>query len=265
MKETDDQPTETATPRKQTNRENIVEQERRIIQLERDLIAAQARAESAEAACAEMREALRHTHPAEIWDKARMYYTSGHHLKTMEHPIVEWHRLKCEQVDKAITPTSGTATLERLRELEGEVERLKDGLFEMVATSVLSIHRPEHMAHVMARKILDGHKPSKTVALMHEHMKVRDEAEVERDALARENERLREEIDAVRAFVKAVRAAEPYLKTFENMLASSLSCDSRSHDNDREPRRRINDVLNALAALATPSAVQNVEQPPQPK
>ena len=36
---------------------------------------------------------------------------------------------------------------------------------------------------------------------------------------------------------------------FENTLASSLSCDSRSHDTDREPRRKLCEVLNALDDL----------------
>lgn len=44
----------------------------------------------------------------------------------------------------------------------------------------------------------------------------------------------------------AVSDAVPLLKHYENQLASSLSCDSRSHDNDREPRRQINAILNAI-------------------
>lgn len=44
----------------------------------------------------------------------------------------------------------------------------------------------------------------------------------------------------------SVRAAEPLLKHYERQLASSLSCDSRSHDNDREPRRMLNAILDAI-------------------
>lgn len=48
---------------------------------------------------------------------------------------------------------------------------------------------------------------------------------------------------------EAVNAAIPLLKFFENRLASSLSFDSRSHDNDREPRRQMNAILDAAAHL----------------
>lgn len=50
-----------------------------------------------------------------------------------------------------------------------------------------------------------------------------------------------------------VREAKPVLKHFENMLASSLSCDSRSHDADRKPRQLINAILDALAAVDEPN------------
>jgi len=46
-----------------------------------------------------------------------------------------------------------------------------------------------------------------------------------------------------------VREARPILMHFENTLAASLSCDSRSHDTDREPRRKLCEVLNALDDL----------------
>ena len=49
--------------------------------------------------------------------------------------------------------------------------------------------------------------------------------------------------------VSAVAAARPVLAGFERSLASSLSSDSRSHDQDREPRRQINEILAALTAL----------------
>ncbi len=47
----------------------------------------------------------------------------------------------------------------------------------------------------------------------------------------------------------AVSDAVPLLKHYRNQLASSLSCDSRSHDNDREPRRQINAILEAVNNL----------------
>lgn len=49
-----------------------------------------------------------------------------------------------------------------------------------------------------------------------------------------------------RPIENAVRAAEPLLKHYERQLAESLSCDSRSHDQDRKPRRLLNAILNAL-------------------
>lgn len=52
----------------------------------------------------------------------------------------------------------------------------------------------------------------------------------------------------------AVIEAIPLIKFFENRLASSLSCDSRSHDNDREPRRQLNAILDAAAKLQAASA-----------
>jgi hypothetical protein len=50
----------------------------------------------------------------------------------------------------------------------------------------------------------------------------------------------------MRPIENAVRAAEPLLKHYERQLAASLSCDSRSHDQDREPRRLLNAILDAL-------------------
>jgi hypothetical protein len=44
----------------------------------------------------------------------------------------------------------------------------------------------------------------------------------------------------------AVKAAAPVLRHFENELASSLSCDSRSHDADRGPRAQLREILDAL-------------------
>lgn len=49
-----------------------------------------------------------------------------------------------------------------------------------------------------------------------------------------------------RPIENAVRAAEPLLKHYERQLAASLSCDSRSHDQDRKPRRQLNAILDAL-------------------
>lgn len=49
-----------------------------------------------------------------------------------------------------------------------------------------------------------------------------------------------------RPIENAVRAAEPLLKHFERQLAASLSCDSRSHEHDREPRRLISAIIEAL-------------------
>ena len=58
-----------------------------------------------------------------------------------------------------------------------------------------------------------------------------------------------------------VREAKPVLKHFENMLASSLSCDSRSHDADRKPRQLINAILDALAAVDEPNSVIGTNPP----
>ena len=44
----------------------------------------------------------------------------------------------------------------------------------------------------------------------------------------------------------AVIEAVPLLKHYKNQLLSSLSCDSRSHDNDKEPLRLINNILSAI-------------------
>lgn len=49
-----------------------------------------------------------------------------------------------------------------------------------------------------------------------------------------------------RPIENAVRAAAPLLKHYERQLAASLSCDSRSHDQDREPRRLLIAILDAL-------------------
>lgn len=61
----------------------------------------------------------------------------------------------------------------------------------------------------------------------------------------------------VRLF-EAVKEAKPWIKGFENMLASSLSCDSRSHDDDRAPRRDINAVLHALTECESTSLVDDI-------
>lgn len=50
----------------------------------------------------------------------------------------------------------------------------------------------------------------------------------------------------MRPIENVVRAAEPLLKHYERQLTASLSCDSRSHDQDREPRRLLNAILDAL-------------------
>lgn len=49
-----------------------------------------------------------------------------------------------------------------------------------------------------------------------------------------------------RPIENAVRKAAPLLRHYERQLAASLSCDSRSHDNDRKPRRLLNAILDAL-------------------
>ena len=62
------------------------------------------------------------------------------------------------------------------------------------------------------------------------------------------------QLEAENAELKiAVLEAVPLLKHYENQLASSLSCDSRSHDGDREPRRQLNAILEAAENLQ-PSA-----------
>lgn len=60
-------------------------------------------------------------------------------------------------------------------------------------------------------------------------------------------------IRQMRELETAVLEAVPLLKHYENQLASSLSCDSRSHDGDRECRRQLNAILEAAAKLK-PSA-----------
>lgn len=44
----------------------------------------------------------------------------------------------------------------------------------------------------------------------------------------------------------SVEEAKPLLEHYENQLASSLSCDSRSNDNDKEPRKLLLNLLNSL-------------------
>jgi hypothetical protein len=48
-----------------------------------------------------LRETLEKTHPAEIWDKARMYYTSETSFKG-PNPIIQWHTDMCKSVDAAL-------------------------------------------------------------------------------------------------------------------------------------------------------------------
>ena len=47
----------------------------------------------------------------------------------------------------------------------------------------------------------------------------------------------------------AVVEALPLLKHYENQLASSLSCDSRSHDQDREPRQQLTAIIESVSRL----------------
>lgn len=46
-----------------------------------------------------------------------------------------------------------------------------------------------------------------------------------------------------------LREALPLLRHYENQLASSLSCDSRSHDADRENRKILLDAIEAINRL----------------
>ena len=46
-----------------------------------------------------------------------------------------------------------------------------------------------------------------------------------------------------------LQKALPLLKHYENQLASSLSCDSRSHDADRENRMILLDAIEAINRL----------------
>lgn len=72
-----------------------------------------------EAACAAKDEALKHCHPANIWDKARMYYTHGE--QTLDRAEVDWHKERCDEVDKVLASASGSAYAERLRVAEEKV------------------------------------------------------------------------------------------------------------------------------------------------
>ena len=58
-----------------------------------------------------------------------------------------------------------------------------------------------------------------------------------------------DEIDGLQAVAQAVKQALPLIQHYERQLAASLSCDDRSHDDDREPRRLLRAVLEALNAL----------------
>jgi len=59
-------------------------------------------------------------------------------------------------------------------------------------------------------------------------------------------EEVKQAVQPLLDLLGAVRTSEPILRYFENKFASSLSSDSRSHDEDRLPRRMVNDVLDRL-------------------
>jgi len=67
--------------------------------------------------------------------------------------------------------------------------------------------------------------------------------------LRRENEELRARVAELEKLYKAVTDALPVIRYFENTLASSLSSDSRSHDQDRQPRMQLNALMEAHSAL----------------
>ena len=89
-----------------------------VILLNRQVVDATARAEKAEAACAEMRRLMEISHPAIVWDRARMYYTSNERNQGR----CEWHHENCDRVNAALKSTTlGQGWLspeegERLRE-----------------------------------------------------------------------------------------------------------------------------------------------------
>jgi asparagine synthetase B (glutamine-hydrolysing) len=56
---------------------------------------------AAQAREAALRVALEKAHPAEIWDKARMYYTHETSFKG-PNPILQWHADLCKAVDAAL-------------------------------------------------------------------------------------------------------------------------------------------------------------------
>ena len=67
------------------------------------------------------------------------------------------------------------------------------------------------------------------------------------------------QLEAENAELKiAVMEAVPLLKHYENQLASSLSCDSRSHDGDREYRRQLNAILKAAVNLQPSDESANI-------
>jgi hypothetical protein len=71
-------------------------------------------------------------------------------------------------------------------------------------------------------------------------------------AIFAEGERLEKELAvataALASLLAAVSAADPVLAVMERRLQSSLSCDSRSHEGDREPLRLVRELRVALAA-----------------
>lgn len=60
--------------------------------------------------------------------------------------------------------------------------------------------------------------------------------------------------------IMAVHDAKPLLEHYENQLASSLSCDDRSHSMDRKFRYQLQDILNALARLKGAVAAGDPEE-----
>lgn len=71
--------------------------------------------------------------------------------------------------------------------------------------------------------------------------------------------------------VGAGKTALPYLNFFQNTLGSSLSCDSRSHDGDRDARFAILNLIKALSApfeprpiIFTPEDIQTVREALEP-
>lgn len=59
-----------------------------------------------EAEITRLRALLKRCHPANIWDKCRMYYTDPSPTTYVDNPLVKWHTDNCKAVDEVLNPTT---------------------------------------------------------------------------------------------------------------------------------------------------------------